>query len=321
MNRGNQRGAIFRSETDRACFLATLGETCERAGWRVHAYVLMGNHYHLLLETPEPNLVVGMQWLQATYSKRFNVANRTCGHLFQGRYKAVPIEPGNGYFSTVASYIHLNPARAKGWDFERNRLRDYRWSSYPAYLKRPLRSPWLCVVRVLGECGLADTPPGRQRYGQLLDGRVQEIRQADKPGEADGQWRQIRRGWYMGGEEFKTSLLDRLSTELAVDKPTPVRGEAIQEHNARAADRLARAGLQALGLEESDLATMQKGAPEKYALARLLRCSTSVQTGWIKRRLAMGAATNFAARIKEIERSRIGTASYQALSKLKNIKI
>jgi REP element-mobilizing transposase RayT len=109
MSRGDRGEAIFRCAPDREMFLAAVEEACERTGWRVHAYVLMDNHYHLLLETPEPNLVVGMQWLQSTYTKRFNARHRLWGHVFQGRYKAIPVEPEGEYFSTVADYIHLNP--------------------------------------------------------------------------------------------------------------------------------------------------------------------------------------------------------------------
>lgn len=72
MARGNRRERIFREEADRGFFCQTLGEACARTGWKVHAWVLMGNHYHLMLETPEPNLVAGMQWLQNTYTRRFN---------------------------------------------------------------------------------------------------------------------------------------------------------------------------------------------------------------------------------------------------------
>jgi len=72
MSRGNQGQPIFRSDQDRALFLETLAEGCEKTGWEVHAYVLMGNHYHMLLETPDANLVVGMKWLQGTYTQRFN---------------------------------------------------------------------------------------------------------------------------------------------------------------------------------------------------------------------------------------------------------
>ena len=92
MARGNQGHAIFRDDEDRQRFLETLGEACEKTGWWVHAYVLMGNHYHLLVETPEGNLVAGMKWLQGTYTQRYNGRHEVFGHLFQGRYKAVVID-------------------------------------------------------------------------------------------------------------------------------------------------------------------------------------------------------------------------------------
>ena len=113
MSRGNRQEEIFRDDTDRVLFLETLTEVCARTGWIVHAYVLMDNHYHILPETPEPNLVVGMKWFQGTYTQRFNARNREWGHLFQGRYKALLVENGsNAYFPIFSSYIHLNPARA-----------------------------------------------------------------------------------------------------------------------------------------------------------------------------------------------------------------
>ena len=87
MARGNQGSRIFKDDQDRRCFLETLGEACEKTGWHIHAYVLMGNHYHLLVETPEANLVAGMKWLQGTYTQRFNSRHKVFGHLFQGRYK------------------------------------------------------------------------------------------------------------------------------------------------------------------------------------------------------------------------------------------
>jgi len=81
MCRGDRREAVFQDDVDCERFLETLGQACERTGWRVHAYVLMGNHYHLLLETPVANLVAGMRWLQGTYTVRHNVRHRLVGHL------------------------------------------------------------------------------------------------------------------------------------------------------------------------------------------------------------------------------------------------
>src|SRR6266511_1885531 len=113
MARGNRREAIFLDDNDRRFFLETLGEACGKTGWRVHAWVLMGNHYHVCVETPEPNLVAGMQWFQNTLTRRFNVRHRKWGRLFGDRYKAVIVEGENDYYyQTLLDYIHLNPVRA-----------------------------------------------------------------------------------------------------------------------------------------------------------------------------------------------------------------
>jgi REP element-mobilizing transposase RayT len=92
MARGNRRELIYGDDDDRRYFLKTLGEACAMTGWRFHAWVLTGNHYHLVIETPEPNLVAGMQWLQNTYTRRFNVRHGLWGRLFGDRYKSVLVE-------------------------------------------------------------------------------------------------------------------------------------------------------------------------------------------------------------------------------------
>ena len=113
MNRGDQREAIFRDDEDRQRFLVTLGEACQKTEWQVHAYCLMSNHFHLVVETPQPNLVVGMKWLLGGYTKRYNIRHKLCGHVFAGRYKALVVEgSGNGYLRTACDYVHLNPVRA-----------------------------------------------------------------------------------------------------------------------------------------------------------------------------------------------------------------
>ena len=174
MCRGDRRQAIFLDDEDRRRFLRTLGEACERTGWRVHAYVLMSNHYHWLLETPKANLVRGMHWFQTAYTARFNARHKLAGHLFQGRYKAVVIDPEEGnYFVTVSGYIHLNPARA-GLVGPEGKLRDYRWSSLPAYTKGSDRPGWLETRVVLGELGWQDNPSGRSNYGRRMEARARE---------------------------------------------------------------------------------------------------------------------------------------------------
>jgi putative transposase len=108
--RGNERKDIFRDDADHFHFLELLGELAERFGLRVHAYVLMDNHYHLLAETPEANLSRAMQWLNASYCIWFNQRHRRQGHLLQGRYGAFVVEDDAGW-REVARYIHLNPVR------------------------------------------------------------------------------------------------------------------------------------------------------------------------------------------------------------------
>ena len=135
MSRGNRREAIFKDDQDRKQFLQTLGETCAKTGWKVHAFCLMSNHFHLVVETPQPNLVAGMKWLLGTYTVRFNRRHRLTGHLFSGRYESLMVEgSGTGYLRTVCHYVHVNPERAK-WLAAAQPLRGYRWSSYGEYLK------------------------------------------------------------------------------------------------------------------------------------------------------------------------------------------
>src|SRR5208282_6880398 len=102
MNRGDRREAIFRTVADRQMFLAALAEACGKTQWQVHAYCLMRNHFHLVIETPQANLVAGMKWLLGVYTKRFNIRHKLCGHLFAGRYKALIVDgSGDGSLQTV----------------------------------------------------------------------------------------------------------------------------------------------------------------------------------------------------------------------------
>ncbi len=152
MARGNRRNRIFASPdgADEELFLQTLSDCCGRTGFRVWAWVLMRNHYHLLVETPAANLVEGMGWLQNTYTRRFNARHREWGRLFDDRYKSVLVEPGGGgmYLQTLLDYIHLNPVRAglvPSGAFEG--LLDYPWSSLAkGYSLGPkARAPWLAA--------------------------------------------------------------------------------------------------------------------------------------------------------------------------------
>lgn len=126
INRGNYRRNLFEPEGAAESFEACLFEAAARFGWRLQAFVIMRNHFHLAVETPEPNLGDGMKWLQGTWAMRFNRFRGETGRPFQGRYKALHVEPGHT-LAQVAHYIHLNPVRARVLGVER--LPEFRWSS------------------------------------------------------------------------------------------------------------------------------------------------------------------------------------------------
>src|SRR6266851_2474155 len=164
MNRGDRREPIFRDDCDRQRFRETLAEACAKTDWQVHAYCLMSNHFHLVIETPRANLVAGMKWLLGVYTKRFNIRHKLCGHLFAGRYKALIVDgSGSGYLRTVCDYVHLNPIRAKLLKGQEP-LQRFGWSSYGEYLKPPSQRPkWLRMDRLLGEKGIPkDSAAGRR---------------------------------------------------------------------------------------------------------------------------------------------------------------
>ena len=139
-SRGDQRGSIFHTEHDRMRFLETLGRVAELYGWRVHAWCQMTNHYHLLVETPEPNLCRGMQQLNGHYAAHFNRSNGRVGHVFQGRYKAIFIER-ESYLLEVARYVVLNPVRAKMV----RAAADWSWSSYRDTAGHRSSPAWLTI--------------------------------------------------------------------------------------------------------------------------------------------------------------------------------
>jgi REP element-mobilizing transposase RayT len=154
MSRGNERRRIVRDDDDRTRRLDWLRRTVETYGWHLHAFVLMDNHDHLYVETPEANLSPGMQHLNGSYTSYFNRRHRRSGHLFQGRYKAQLIE-NEGHFWEVSRYIHLNPVRARLAD----RPEDWRWSSYRGYHRATRQLPWVKYGRVLREFGRNVSPP------------------------------------------------------------------------------------------------------------------------------------------------------------------
>jgi REP element-mobilizing transposase RayT len=281
MNRGDRREPIFKDDADHRRFLETLAETCGKTDWQVLAYCLMPNHFHLVVETPQGNLVAGMKWFLGTYTSRFNRRHKLFGHLFSGRYKALIVDgSSNGYLRAVCDYVHLNPSRAKLLT-KAEPLRTYRWSSFPEYLKAPTKRPaWLRVERLLGEYGIhRDSAAGRGRLEEALEHRR---------GAEDGQaYKTIRRGWFLGDENLKQELLAQVSEKAGKSHY----GEELRESAAAKAERIVAEELRRLGWKEDELKRQRKGHRRKVPMARRLRAETTMSLKWIAERLAMGSAS------------------------------
>ena len=279
LNRGDRREPIFKDDRDRQAFIEALAAVCAKTGWQVHAYVLMPNHFHLVVETPQPNLVAGMKWFLGIYTGRFNRRHKVFGHLFSGRYKSLLVEgSGNGYLKTVCDYVHLNPARAKLLKKGRP-LSAFAWSSWPAYLWAPSKRPaWLRVDRLLGEHGIAkDSPAGRRELARRLETQRAE--------EETGEYQPIRRGWCLGGEAFREELLGKLSERRGVEHYGAERAES----DVAKAERIVREELRRRKWTQRELKRRAKGDAGKVQIARQLRAETVMTVAWIAERLHLGS--------------------------------
>jgi putative transposase len=242
----------------------------------------MSNHFHLALETPEPNLSEAMKWLQGTWAARFNRFRGEIGRPFQGRYKALHVEPGQA-LAQVAHYIHLNPVRAG--ILPADRLPEYRRSSLSRFL-RPNRPSWLIADTVLAQAGaLTDSPEGWKCYVEYL-GILAEENAAGR----DDRYGRLSRGWAIGSAEFKRDLQEELAPRAAGRDGFELLGAD------RDAQRLARAAVWeetlsamagALGIDLTRLPP-KKSAADKVRLAAMMRQLTSVSNPWLAQRLQMG---------------------------------
>ncbi len=222
--RGNERRDVFRDDTDRRHFIGLLAELPERFGIEVHAWVLMNNHYHLLLRTPEANLSRACQWLNVAYSIWFNLRHQRSGHLFQGRFKSVLVDEGS--WLEVARYVHLNPVRVAGLGLGKSdrvrqrtagaedpganrvarrleRLRGYPWSSYRAYAGLAVAPAWLSLGEVLRLGGGGGQAGARRAIRQYHEGPLRE-------GHLEPVWGRVEGGAVLGTAEFVASMRERL---------------------------------------------------------------------------------------------------------------
>jgi putative transposase len=195
MARGNERRAIFRSDADRHRLRELFGECCERFALRIHGYVLMPNHYHLIVETPEMGLSRAMQWLNVSYTVWFNRRHGRSGHLFQGRFRSVLVE-SERWGAELSRYVHLNPVRVTQFGLGKTQqserrvglapvrskrevaeriaaLREFRWSSYRAYIGLEKPPSWLSVDVLRGSIG---GPRGKSResYRAYVEEAIRE---------------------------------------------------------------------------------------------------------------------------------------------------
>ena len=302
ISRGDRGEAIYQDDEDQRLFLQFLGEVCDRTGWLMHAFVVMTNHYHLLLETPEANLVVGMKWLQGTYTQRFNRRHRLRGHLFQGRYKALLIDGEEpGHFLQASSYIHLNPVRA-GLVKGNQPLRIYPWSSFPSYLASPRkRKEWVYVDRVFGELGhQKDSRGTREKYGRYMEELAKKCLEVDGKRELEEKWKSLRRGWYIGDEAYRSRLLELMGKNLEGRARESYLGDELRDHDEGQALRMLKRGLGVLGIRESDLEAKAKGAVEKQVLAWWLRKKTVVSRRWISEELGMGDLSRVTSAVRKV---------------------
>lgn len=310
MARGNRRERIFRDEEDRRFFIRALGEVCERTGFRVHAWVLMSNHYHLMVETPEANLVAGMTWLQNTYTRRFNRRHRLWGRLFGDRYKAVLSEGGSDYYyCSLMDYIHLNPVRAGLVRIEgEQRVRDYAWSSVAEGYARPPRQrvAWLAASEGLLMAQCADTAAGRRRFVEHLDERAREegaARAGAIAPEADRRRSHLRHGWYWGSQAFAEEMLKLLGKRMTSGRNRTYQSAAIwRAHDEVQAEQLLEDGLAAAGLNRNALSHLPGSDVRKVALADLLFARTVASQSWIAERLGMRSAANVSQQLRRYRR-------------------
>jgi putative transposase len=278
LNRGNYRSDIFRAERTKAAFLRCLGEACGKTGWRVHAWCVMSNHYHLAVETPRANLVGGMQWLQGTFSARFNRLRGERGHLFQGRYKSLLVDPAGG-LGPLCHYIHLNPVRA--------RLRPvaglpaWRWSSLHWLMAPRLRPAWYAPDAALEHAGgLKDTPAGRAKYLDYLAWLAE-----DEPARKEQRFAEMSRGWVIGSAGFAKETVQAHAATLGRGRRMAAETRVAQEAAWR--ETLAKL-LGRVGHTEGELAATGKSEGWKLALAAALKARTTATNRWLGAALHLG---------------------------------
>lgn len=207
-SRGNARNRIFADDQDRENFLAVLGVVVKRYNWLCHAYCLMDNHYHLMIETPDANLSRGMRQLNGVYTQKYNWRHSKTGHIFQGRYKSILVEKEN-YLLELCRYVVLNPVRANMVE----KAEEWKWSSYGATAGIKSVPDYLMVDWILG---LFSSKKGeaQKRYRQFVREGIHQ----------GSPWEELQAQVLLGKERFIDKFKDLLSDKEQVKEiPRPQR--------------------------------------------------------------------------------------------------
>ena len=284
INRGNYRGDVFVTQEAAESFLRTLAQAAERYEWKVHAYVLMRNHYHLAIETPRPNLPEGMHWLQGTFACRFNRFRKQNGRLFQGPYKALLIEDTKS-LCRVVDYIHLNPVRAGA--VTAAQVGQYAWSSLKAFRSKKEKrgAVWLTASEWLAaKGGGKDAAKSMAAYEKHLV----ELGNNEAAQKEAGLVK-LSQGWAIGTEGWKQALARECAQCSKVAEMGLGREELAEIRNAHNESALEQA-LKNSGRREDELKTRPKMQEWKIAMAREMRQS-GVPVAWLAKRLHLGKAT------------------------------
>ena len=212
-SRGDGREDIYLSDADREAWLDVFATACKRFNWVCHAWCQMTNHYHILVETPEPNLAQGMRQLNGVYTQRFNRAHARVGHVFQGRYKAILVERDN-YLLELARYVVLNPLRAKMV----RRLVAWPWSSYLATCGQAASPPWLQMDWILGQFG--------RRRSSAIAKYVTFVHEGAR---LPSVWTQLQGQIYLGSEAFVKKMQSLIESQAPLDEIPRVQRRALTQ--------------------------------------------------------------------------------------------
>jgi putative transposase len=255
--RGNEKKNIFRDPLDKAKFIEILSSSLKLYGLKLHSFVMMDNHFHLLLQTPEGNLGNFMQRFNTTYTVYFNRRHRRSGHLFQGRYKAILIEK-NEYLLELSRYIHMNPVRIReqsqlGVEKKRMILNEYPWSSYSGYIHPRKRQPFVCYSEILGMVGGGDTFRGRRRYEQFsTDGILKDMNISF--------WKEVKGQAVLGSDDFVDWVYEGFLSKKKLDR-RELAGVKELDRSPSTVEEIARKVSRELGVEEERL-YRRRGIPQ-----------------------------------------------------------